>query len=73
MNVTLTTLIVLGCLVGSGLIGRTIHGLLPLAHLSTESRDAVKVAMGLVATMSALVLGLLVARRRAPTIPNEVK
>jgi Protein of unknown function (DUF4239) len=29
--------------------------------LSTESKDAVKVAMGLVATMSALVLGLLVS------------
>src|SRR4029453_2078502 len=30
-------------------------------HLSTETKDAVKVAMGLVATMSALVLGLLVS------------
>jgi hypothetical protein len=29
--------------------------------LSTESKDAVKVAMGLVATMSALVMGLLVS------------
>jgi hypothetical protein len=61
MNATLTALIVFGCLVGAVLIGRTIRGLLPEAHLSTESKDAVKVAMGLVATMSALVLGLLVS------------
>lgn len=61
MNTTLTSLIVFGCLMGSVLIGITVHGLLPLAHLSTESKDAVKVAMGLVATMAALVLGLLVS------------
>src|ERR1044071_102647 len=61
MNTTLTALTVFGCLLGSVLIGITIRGLLPQAHLSTESKDAVKVAMGLVATMSALVLGLLVS------------
>jgi Protein of unknown function (DUF4239) len=61
MNTTLAALIVFGCLVGAVLIGRTLRGLLPEAHLSTESKDAVKLAMGLVATMSALVLGLLVS------------
>jgi hypothetical protein len=33
----------------------------PEAHLSADSRDSVKLAMGLVATMTALVLGLLVS------------
>jgi hypothetical protein len=61
VNTTLTALIVFGCLLGAVLIGRTLRGLLPEAHLSTESKDAVKLAMGLVATMSALVLGLLVS------------
>jgi hypothetical protein len=61
MNATLTALIVFGCLVGAVLLGRTLRSLLPEAHLSTESKDAVKLAMGLVATMSALVLGLLVS------------
>ena len=61
MNTTLTALIVFGCLVGSVLVGITIRGMLPQAHLSPETKDAVKVAMGLVATMSALVLGLLVS------------
>src|SRR5207253_4332401 len=61
MNATLTALIVFGCLILAVLVGRTLRGFLPEAHLSTESKDAVKLAMGLVATMSALVLGLLVS------------
>src|ERR1043166_5047731 len=61
MNTTLTALVVFGCLVGAVLIGRILRRLLPEAHLSTESKDAIKLAIGLVATMSALVLGLLVS------------
>ena len=61
MNATLTALIVFACLIAAVLLGRTLRGLLPEGHLSTESKDAVKLAMGLVATMSALVLGLLVS------------
>jgi hypothetical protein len=34
---------------------------LPATHLTPDSRDAVKMGWGIVATMSALVLGLLVA------------
>ena len=61
MNATFTALIVLACLIAAVLVGRTLRALLPQDHLSTESKDAVKLAMGLVATMSALVLGLLVS------------
>ena len=61
MNTTFTALIVFACLMAAVLIGRTLRGLLPESHLSSESKDAVKLAMGLVATMSALVLGLLVS------------
>jgi hypothetical protein len=61
MNTTLTALIVLGCLIGAVLLGRWVRRLLPEEHLSADSRDVVKLAMGLVATMSALVLGLLVS------------
>ena len=48
-------------LVGAALLGRRVHRYLPEDHLSADSRDAVKLAMGLVATMTALVLGLLVS------------
>jgi hypothetical protein len=61
MNTTLTALIVFGCLLGAVLIGRTIRGLLPEDHFTADSRDTIKLAMGLVATMAALVLGLLVS------------
>jgi len=61
MNPPITALIVFGCLVGAVLVGKILRSFLPQAHLSTESKDAVKLAIGLVATMSALVLGLLVS------------
>jgi hypothetical protein len=61
MNATLTALIVFGCLVGAVLLGRSLRRLLPEDHLTADSRDTIKLAMGLVATMTALVLGLLVS------------
>ena len=61
MNTTLTALIVFGCLIAAVLVGRAIRTLLPDEHVTSDSRDAIKLAMGLVATMSALVLGLLVS------------
>jgi len=48
-------------LVAAALLGRRVHRYLPHDHLSDSSRDSVKLAMGLVATMTALVLGLLVS------------
>jgi hypothetical protein len=38
-----------------------LRTILPDHHLEAESKDLIKVAMGLIGTMSALVLGLLVA------------
>ncbi len=61
MNTTFTSLIVFGCLVGAVLLGRALRRLLPEDHLTADSRDTIKLAMGLVATMTALVLGLLVS------------
>lgn len=61
MNIPLISAILFVCLVGSALLGRLVHRYLPEDHLSDNSRDAVKLAMGLVATMTALVLGLLVS------------
>jgi hypothetical protein len=61
MNIILIAAILFVCLLGATLLGRRVHRYLPEAHLSADSRDAVKLAMGLVATMTALVLGLLVS------------
>ena len=54
MNTTFTSLIVMACLIAAVLLGRALRRVLPEDHLSAESRDTIKLAMGLVATMSAL-------------------
>ena len=50
---------------GGALAGIALRAILPEHHLSSESKDVVKLSMGLVATMSALVLGLLVASAKS--------
>jgi hypothetical protein len=53
--------VVLGGSIVAALIGMILHVKLPDRHLDTDSRDVVKLVMGLIATMSALVLSLLIA------------
>jgi len=59
------SLIVLLCLVAGVALGMWLQYLLPNHHLSKESQDTVKVGAGMVATMSALVLGLLVSSAKS--------
>jgi hypothetical protein len=61
MSTSLTTAIVSACLVAAVGIGMRFRRFLPEHHVSANSRDSVKLALGLVATMSALLLGLLVS------------
>jgi len=53
--------IVFACVFGGALFGMFLRASLPEHHLSTDSKDFVKLGMGLIATMAALVLGLLIA------------
>jgi hypothetical protein len=53
--------IVFGCIMGGAIIGMILRAFLPEQHLSAETRDLVKLGMGLIGTMTALVLGLLIA------------
>ena len=55
-------------------LGSRIRRLLPEHHLSGDSKEAVKLAMGLVTTMTALILGLLVssAKNTYDTARSEV-
>ncbi len=57
--------IVFACIFGGALVGMILRSRLPEHHLNSESRDLVKVGMGLIATMSALVLGLLIASAKS--------
>ena len=61
MNTTATGVLISGCLFASVFIGMGLRRVLPEGQLSADSRDAVKLAVGLVATMTALLLGLLVS------------
>jgi hypothetical protein len=65
MNISLTSLVVLGVLLTALALGRWIRSRLPEHHLSADSKDTIKVAMGLVGTMTALVLGLLVSSAKS--------
>jgi hypothetical protein len=53
--------IVFGCVVAGIILGMALRALLHEKHLSAESKDLVKLGMGLIGTLTALVLGLLVA------------
>src|SRR5262245_17499335 len=61
MSTTTTSIMVFVCVFGAALLGMRFRRLLPDHHLRSETEDTVKLAMGFVATMAALILGLLVA------------
>ena len=61
MNPFATTVVIFGCVFGGALLGMAIRSLLPESHFSSDSKEAVRLGMGLVATTVALVLGLLIA------------
>src|SRR5438874_2192867 len=54
-----------GCIFGGALLGLVLQGLLPEPHLRDTSKDTVKVVAGMIATLSALVLGLLVGSAKS--------
>ena len=54
-------LLVLVTIFGASLLGMLLRRALSQHHLSSDTKDSVKLGMGLVGTMAALILGLLVA------------
>jgi hypothetical protein len=65
MSSVAVTWIVFGVVFGGALVGMLLRALLPEHHLSSDSRDVVKLGMGLIATITALVLGLLIASAKS--------
>ena len=74
MNTFLFASVLFGCLLAVVWLGRAVRRHLPENHLSADSKDSVKLAMGLVATMTALLLGLLIssAKQSYDTQRSEV-
>lgn len=59
MNPTIVGLIVFACTFGGALLGMWSRTALPEHHFDAESRGTAKAGIGLIATMAALVLGLV--------------
>jgi hypothetical protein len=64
-DATLTSSVVgitaFGCTFGAAILAMLIRSRLPAHHLEGDSKEVVKLVMGLVATLTALVLGLLIS------------
>jgi hypothetical protein len=65
MTPATTCAIIFVCLYGGALLGMLLRKKLSEQHLSPESKDVVKLGMGLIGTLAALVLGLLVASAKS--------
>jgi hypothetical protein len=74
MITTVIAAILFVCLAGVTLFGRRVSRYLPEDQLSADSKDAVKLAMGFIATMTAVLLGLLItsAKGNFDTEQSEV-
>ena len=65
MNPLVIGSLVFVCVFGAGMLALCLRLLIPRHHLGPATKDTVKLSMGLVATMAALVLGLLVASAKS--------
>lgn len=61
MSSIATSTVVFACVFGGAVFGMFLRAVLPQQHLNSDSKDVVKLGMGIVATLAALVLGLLIA------------
>jgi hypothetical protein len=68
------SLVACACIFGGALIGMRLRLVLPENHLSAESKSAVNLGAGIIGTMAAFALGLLVASAKGyyDTQGNEV-
>ena len=51
----------LACVFAGALLGMFLRATLPERHQSTDTKDVLKLLIGLIGTMTALVIGLLIA------------
>jgi hypothetical protein len=65
MDPTLAGMVVLAFTFGGAVIGNWLRPRLPAQHLGGETRDTVNLGVGLIATMTALVLGLITASAKS--------
>ncbi len=59
------SLIIFGIVFAASVLGMVLRSKLPDRHVGESSKDIVRLVMGLIATMAALVLGLLIASAKS--------
>ena len=69
MHATAIAFVSVGCIFAGALLGLGLQKLLPSHHLSKETQDVVKLSAGMIATLTAMVLGLLVSSAKSPSTP----
>lgn len=55
------SLVTFACIFGGTLLGLFLRTLLPHDHLGEELKDIMKLGIGIIGTLAALVMGLLIA------------
>lgn len=65
MNSLVVSSIVFACIFAAALVGMAIRRALPEEHLGTDAKEVVRLSTGLIATMAAMVLGLLVSSAKS--------
>jgi hypothetical protein len=61
LNSTIVSLLAFACTFGAALVAIFIRDRLPPQHVEGDSKEVVKLVLGLMATLTALVLGLLIS------------
>jgi len=65
MNSIIIGLITFGCVFGGAMLGLYLRKILPGHHLNEDTKDTVKTGVAIVATLTALVLGLLISSAKS--------
>ena len=71
MSTLTISVIVFACVLGAALLGMYLGRVLPNHQLTDDAKDAIKVSMAMVATMAALVLGLMTSSAKTSLDDKE--
>jgi len=65
MSPVTLSVIAFGCILAGTLVGMLLRNKLPKHHLGSDAKDVVRLGAGLIGTIAALVLGLLIASAKS--------
>jgi hypothetical protein len=75
MSASILSFVAFAIIFGGALLGMLLRRVLPELHLNADSKEVVRLATGLLATLAALVIGLLIASAQSSfqTRSNQIK